>query len=251
MVDGSLCRARHGRASETVHFPALRFVHATLSPRSRCGCVALRCGLLGAIAARLLLRLRAAGARLPASLFLAGWAVFRCGVLLLSPAARAWRGSFFKLPSCWLPLCWVRVSASGPLSAGWVVLFGGSVLGLLGFAALRRCGLLLLLVLHGPSPLAGFRAGVWVPPAPLRVGWGVLRCGDCSRFPRSLCLGGPTLCALAFPFCGFGLAWLQLAWLRGALFCSFSAFAVMDHFGVPACRFAAAGPRPARCRVCA
>ena len=206
MVDGSLCRARHGRASETVHFPALRFVHATLSPRSRCGCVALRCGLLGAIAARLLLRLRAAGARLPASLFLAGWAVFRCGALLLSPAARAWRGSFFRLPPCWLPLCWVRVSASGPLSAGWVVLFGGAVS--------RACSAL---------PLCGVAACCFCWCCTVLRRWQAFGPGFGSRLPlyglAGVCCGAgtalasPARCALVgppfvlwpSPFAGLGL----------------------------------------------
>ena len=214
MVDGSLCRARHGRASETVHFPALRFVHATLSPRSRCGCVALRCGLLGAIAARLLLRLRAAGARLPASLFLAGRAVFRCGALLLSPAARAWRGSFFRLPPCWPPLCWVRVSASGPLSAGWVVLFGGAVswacsaLPLCGVAACCFCWCCTVLrrwQAFGPGfgsrlPLYGL-AGV------------CCGAGTALAFLARCALVGSRLVLLPPPFAGLGsLGCVAVAW---------------------------------------
>ena len=252
MVDGSLCRARHGRASETVHFPALRFVHAPLSPRSRCGCVALRCGLLGAIAARLVLRLYAAGARLPASLFLAGWPVFRCGVLLISPAARAWRGSFFKLPSCWLPLllAGVRVSAS---FLRWLGRFLGLCLGLarLCRSAALRLKIVGLLVLHGPSPLAGFRAGIWVPP---NYGLAGVCCGAGTTlaFLARCALVGSRLVLLP-PLLR---VWARLVALRlrGALFGSPPVFAVVDHFGVPACRLASAGPflthaRPACCRV--
>ena len=139
---------------------------------------------------------------------------------------------------------------SRPLAVLWWGLFSGfrragcRFLGSLGCAAGRRCGLLVLL-LHGPPPLAGFRAGVRVPPSLLWVSWGVLWRGDSSRFSRALRFGG------AYASCSC------LALLRGWARSVALLFAVVDHFGVPACSasFRRATPpsraRPFCRRVCA
>ena len=205
MVDGSLCRARHGRASETVHFPALRFVHATLSPRSRCGCVALRCGLLDALAAQRCLR---PGCGFPPP-FWAGWAVLLVRGFGALARWLCFGGACFQVSAVLAVAFWARlVVPRGGVAVCWCCCF----------TALR------LWLAFGPG------SGSRLPFCGL-VGV-CCGAGTALAFLARCALVGLTPRALASPFCGVGLARLRC----------FSRLWIT--LGSPRVRLASAGPLP-------